>query len=155
LRSAREPLGQKASSGRQQRHQYERPPPQPPVLAAASVLDHRPAGQPRAEAGLEHYGTSITSVILVVNAQAPRSSPARSGSDWDITQDGTDLGPASLLTSDNGVTETNGTYSITFDTGWDYCGYYNTATPYTVEGVNAIGEGVSSDTVHIDMEYPC
>jgi hypothetical protein len=86
---------------------------------------------------------------------APTSDGGSSITDWDITQDDTDLGPASTLTSDNGVTDTSGTYSITFDTGWDYCGWYDAATPYTVEGVNSIGEGVSSQTVDIDMRYPC
>ena len=86
---------------------------------------------------------------------APASDGGSTITGWDITQDGTDLGLASNLSSDNGVVDTSGTYSITFDTGWDYCGWYDAATPYTVEGVNAMGVGVSSQTVDIDMEYPC
>jgi hypothetical protein len=88
---------------------------------------------------------------------APTSDGGAPITDWDITQAGTDLGPASELTSDAGVVYDSGTgdYSITFDTGWDYCGYTNDDTPYTIQGINSAGVGVSSQTVDVTLDYPC
>jgi hypothetical protein len=87
--------------------------------------------------------------LTTLSWTAPTSDGGSPITAWDVTQDGTDLGAMS------GVTDTSGTYSVTFDTGWDYCSWSDANTPYTVEGVNARGDGVTSRTVDINMDYPC
>jgi hypothetical protein len=123
--------------------------------AAASVTPAGVPGAPDLISGTTVANWGSGDWFTTLTWTAPTNNGGSPITGWDITQDGTDLGLASDLPSTDGVTESSGTYSITFDTGLDYCSWYDPATPYTIQAINATGVGVTSQTVDVDMAQPC